>query len=99
MGAAKVAEGSETDDMLVNAINGGEADCVISVLSPPLQEEFIARNRSLMNTRMWLGAGKLMDSLYRGRSGGGRLLSFVVRLFFKRETRKSRREMSVQGEL
>lgn len=47
--------------MLVNAINGGEADCVIAILTPPVQEQFIARNRSQINTRVWLGAGKLME--------------------------------------
>lgn len=46
VGAAKVAPGTEADDMLVNAINGGEADCVIAILTPPVQEQFIARNRS-----------------------------------------------------
>ena len=46
-----------TADMLVNAINGGEADCVIAILTPPVQEQFIARNRSQINTRVWLGSG------------------------------------------
>ena len=85
------------DDMLVNAINGGEVDSVIAVLSSPVQEEFISRNRSLINARMWLGAGKLMESIYKGKSRGEKLATFVDRLFFKRETRKNRREMKAQG--
>lgn len=94
-GAAKVASGRDTDDMLVNAINGGEVDSVIAVLSSPLQEEFIARNRSLINARMWLGAGKLIESIYRDKSKGERFTDFLDRLFFKREARKNRREMNV----
>lgn len=99
VGAAKVAPGSETDDMLVNAINGVEADSVIAILSPPVQEEFIARNRSLINARMWLGAGKLMEPIYKEESRRGRWRSFVDRLFFKREIEKNRREMKVQEEI
>lgn len=96
-GAAKVAPGAGTDDMLVNAINGGEVDCVIAVLSSPVQEEFISRNRSLINARMWLGAGKAMEPIYKGRTRGGRVASFFDRLFFKREIEKNRREMQVHG--
>ncbi len=97
VGAAKVAPGAGMDDMLVNAINGGEVDSVIAVLSSPVQEEFIARNRSLINARMWLGAGKLMESIYKGKSRGGKIATFVDRLFFKREIEKNRREMRAQG--
>lgn len=92
VGAARVAEGSADDDMLVNAINGGEVDCVISVLPSPVQEKFIARNRSLINTRMWLGAGKLMEAIYKERSGRSKVLSFFIRLFFKREARKNQKK-------
>ena len=56
VGAAKVAPGTEADDMLVNAINGGEADCVIAILTPPVQEQFIARKS---------GKGKVMTFLDR----------------------------------
>lgn len=96
-GAAKVASRTDMDDMLVNAINGGEVDCVIAILSSPIQEEFIARNRSLINARMWLGAGKLMEPIYKGRSKGEKVAAFVDRMFFMRATRKNRREMKLQG--
>ena len=38
-GLAKVSAQNRADDMLVNAINGGEVDCVIAALSAPLQED------------------------------------------------------------
>ncbi len=44
--------------MLVNAINGSEVDCVLSALSVPLQEDFIAKNRNLLDARVWIGVGK-----------------------------------------
>ncbi len=97
VGAAKVAPGTDMDDMLVNAINGGEVDSVIAALSSPVQEEFIARNRSLINARMWLGMGKLMEPIYKDRSKGKRFASFIDRIFFKREIEKNRREMNAHG--
>ena len=92
VGAAKVAPGTEADDMLVNAINGGEADCVIAILTPPVQEQFIARNRSQINTRVWLGAGKLMEFAYRQKSGKGKVMTFLDRMLFRREIEKTKKE-------
>ena len=97
VGAAKVASGTETDDMLVNAINGNEADCVIAILHPPVQELFIARNRSLINARIWLGAGGILKAIYKKKQAGKGILAFVDRLFFKHEIEKNRREMRTQG--
>ena len=57
VGMAKVSAQNRADDMLVNAINGGEVDCVLSVLAPPLQEEFIIENRTLINAGLWMGLG------------------------------------------
>lgn len=97
-GAAKAAGDAGADDMLVNAINGCEVDSVLSVLSTPLQEEFIARNRSLINARIWVGAGKLMEALYKDKPRDRGLFPFLIRLFFKRETRKNQKEMQTQEE-
>ena len=44
VGLAKVSATNRADDMLVNAINGGEVDCVIAALLAPLQEDFIIKN-------------------------------------------------------
>lgn len=90
-GAAKVASESDTDDMLLNAINGSEADCVIACLAPPLQEEFISRNRSRINTRLWLGTGKLLESAYEQKTRKSKAVSFLKRMFFRREIEKQKR--------
>ena len=58
VGAEAVAANREIDDMILNSINGVEAECVISILPSPLQEAFVVRNRILLNTRLWLGLGK-----------------------------------------
>lgn len=58
VGMAKMSADDRADDMLVNAINGGEADCIIAALSTPLQEDFIIKNKKLLDVRIWLGIGK-----------------------------------------
>ena len=41
----------------INAINGTETDCILSVLPSPFQERFITANKALLNVRVWLGGG------------------------------------------
>lgn len=46
-----------SDDMILNRINGVEAECVLAALPSPMQQEFIAKNRMLINARIWIGLG------------------------------------------
>ncbi len=93
VGLAKVSAEDRADEMLVNDINGGEVDCVLSALSVPLQEEFIAKNKGVLNARIWLGLGKNLLPLGGRESGFGLFSQFVVRHIFKKEIekRKSRK--------
>ena len=72
-------------------IAGGEVDCILAALASPLQEEFIVKNKSLLDARMWLGLGK--ENIPVGRTGIGqcRLAQFFVRFIFKKEIEKSKR--------
>lgn len=88
IGLAKVSAEDQADDMLVNDINGGEVDCVFAALSSPLQEEFISKNKGVLNARIWLGLGKDIFPERRRETGGGRLTQFVVRHIFKKEIEK-----------
>lgn len=97
VGIAKVAPEDSADDMVVNAINGGEVDCVIAALSAPSQERFIVRNRNLLNARVWLGVGKAVQPVYKSRKGKRRFMQFITHRIFKREIEKNRREMQMQG--
>ncbi|MCF2555496.1 WecB/TagA/CpsF family glycosyltransferase [Faecalicatena contorta] len=91
VGLAKVSAENRADDMLVNAINGSEADCVISFLSVPLQEEFILKNRGVINTRIWLGIGKDI-LLYRKQNNmQGRFGRFITKYIFRKEIEKRKR--------
>ena len=96
-GIAKVSPEDCADDMVINAINGQEVDCVIAALSAPVQEQFIARNRSLLNARVWLGTGKAMKHIYKNGNRKNWLMQFLVHRIFKREIEKNRKEMQIQG--
>ncbi|MGN0353066.1 MAG: WecB/TagA/CpsF family glycosyltransferase [Roseburia sp.] len=91
IGMAKVSAQDRADDMLVNAINGGEVDCVLSTLSSPLQEDFIVKNRCLLDIRVWMGIGKDAFATESPRFGQGRVAQFLLRHIFKREMEKRKR--------
>ncbi len=90
VGLAKVSAEGRADDMLVNAINGSEVDCILSALSVPLQEDFIAKNRNLLDARVWVGVGNRMFSDHRQRLGHGKLAKFLLNHIFKREMEKNK---------
>lgn len=90
VGLAKVSAEGRADDMLVNAINGSEVDCILSALSVPLQEDFIAKNRNLLDARVWVGVGNRMFSDHRQGRGHGKLAKFLLNHIFKREMEKNK---------
>lgn len=91
IGLAKVSAQDQADDMLVNDINGGEVDCILAALKSPLQEEFIVRNRSLLDARVWLGLGKEYISDGRPGLNPGRITQFIEKFIFKKEIEKRKR--------
>ena len=93
-GMAKVSEEDRADDLVVNAVNGDEVDCVLAALSAPVQEKFAARNKSLLNARVWLGVGKTIRPISRTGGNRNRFMQFLTRRIFKREIQKNRKEIS-----
>lgn len=94
VGMARVAEENQADDMVINAINGAEVDCVLAALPSPVQEAFITRNRSVLNARIWFGAGKMLESLYKVKNKKNRFNQFLVRRIFKKEMEKQKKDIS-----
>ena len=92
VGLAKVSAANRADDMLVNAINGGEVDCVIAALLAPLQEDFIIKNRNLLDVRLWLGIGKSTLPVCKNGFVSGKLGQFLVKYIFKREIDKRKQK-------
>lgn len=91
-GMAKVSAQNRLDDMLVNAINGAEVDCVLSVLASPLQEELAVKNREVLNTRILLGLGKELLPMHTQRMGFGKITRFMMNHLFKKEMEKRKKD-------
>lgn len=83
---------SEEDDLLVNKINGCEADCIIAALSTPCRQKLVLRNKRRINSRIWIGVGNLMEGMYKEQKRHTRVLSYLKRIFVKREIKKSKKE-------
>ncbi len=46
-----------SDDMILNRINGAEANCIIVSLPKEVEEAFVNQNRKSLNAKVWLGLG------------------------------------------
>lgn len=88
-GHAVLGLDEDTEEKVINDINGTETDCVFSVLPSPYQEEFILRNRALINTKIWFGCSVLAQGDKEKKSAIQRLRHFFVkRMFFRQAERQ-----------
>lgn len=88
IGKATMEDNAESDDMLLNLLNGAEAECILSALPSPLEEHFVFRNKSLVNAKVWLGFGNLLDELKKEKTGFQRVKEFILRQLLKKEMAK-----------
>ena len=94
-GTFAMHESEIADDMVVNQINGTEADCILSVLPPGEQESFVARNRTLLDSRLWIGLGNDRQLYARNESWTGKLRAYVLKQFLKTELEKEKKKNEV----
>jgi N-acetylglucosaminyldiphosphoundecaprenol N-acetyl-beta-D-mannosaminyltransferase len=88
VGTATMEENAASDDMLLNLVNGAEAECILSALPSPVEEQFIFRNQALVNAKVWLGFGNLLDELKQEKTGFMKVKEFIIRQFLKKEMAK-----------
>ena len=88
VGMATMEENAASDDMLLNLVNGAEAECILSALPSPVEEQFIFRNQALVNAKVWLGFGNLLDELKKEKTGFMKVKEFIIRQFLKKEMAK-----------
>lgn len=94
-GTFAMQESEIADDMVVNQINGTEADCILSVLPPGEQESFVSRNRTLLDSRLWIGLGNDRQLYARNESWTGKFRAFVLKQFLKKELEKEKKKNEV----
>ena len=73
---------------IVNAVNGSEADCILSVLPSPAQEDFIEQNRVLIDTRVWIGCGSVLMRSFDDRKMTSRIKRMLVKKVFRYKVEK-----------
>jgi|GEM_PF-1033820 len=88
MGMAKVSGEDRADDMLVNAINGAEVEVVLSMLPTPFEEEFVIKNKNVINARLFMGMGSEIAFLGAGESRFSKISQFVKKKIIKKEIQK-----------
>ena len=91
-GQIVISENEEQIQDAINAINGTETDCILSVLPSPRQELFAVRNRALLNVHMWLGCSNLIQEKYEEAMHIHRFRNFLVRKFFKHQVGLEKRQ-------
>ena len=70
------------EENVVNDINGTETDCILSVLASPYQEQFIDRNKALLNAKIWFGCGAVFGGEQEKRFPIGRVKHFFRKRLF-----------------
>ena len=85
---ATIENQGASDDMLLNLINGSESVCILSALPSPMEERFISKNRTLVNGRLWLGLGNLLDEMKKEKNGFDKIKRFIMRILLKKEMTK-----------
>ena len=78
-----ITQDGERIQNVINAINGTETDCILSVLSSPFQEQFIQRNKALLNARVWLGCGTAFRQNFEDMRLNNRIRHFVMKRLFR----------------
>lgn len=79
-GSGVIRPDDNREESVINEINGTETDCILSVLETPYQEQFIGRNRALLNAKVWLGCGAVLRE-ESGTSRPARRLKHFFRKF------------------
>ena len=94
-GSGFLEEDGSGEEKIINEINGTEADCVLSVLHPPYQEQFISRSRALLSTKVWVGCGPALE-----KTDGGmfrKIRRFFRKLMFFRQAEKEKSQAEIHS--
>lgn len=91
-GSALLDPDGGSEENVINVINGTETDCILSVLLPPYQEQFIVRNRTLLNTKLWLGCGSMLEKVREEQKPLRQIRHFFLKTMFRRRVEKQQKE-------
>lgn len=85
VGTMEVPEGTASDDMIINTINGAEAECIIASVRSDRQEAFICRCKNILNVKLWVGISQAETFFTERESLMHRIFMFASRKSLKRK--------------
>lgn len=88
IGHSVIQENGEGKEKVINEINGIEPDCIFSALSSPMQEDFIAENKALLNARVWVGCGRKALAIKEKKNRMGKLRLFIIKKILHHQMEK-----------
>lgn len=91
-GDALLGPDDNREESVINYINGTETDCILSVLPSPYQEQFIGRNRQLLNVKVWFGCGDALVRSYDERKIFRQIRYFFLKTMFRRRVEKQKED-------
>ena len=89
VGEAVISAQSGSKDAVINMINGVEPDCILSALSYPWQEKFIAESKALLNARVWFGCSFLLNQQKKEEKASGKFKYFILKRLFRYQVGKT----------
>ena len=91
VGEAVISAQSGSKDAVINMINGVEPDCILSALSYPWQEKFIAESKALLNARVWFGCSFLLNQQKKEEKASGKFKYFILKRLFRYQVGKTQK--------
>ena len=89
VGEAVISAQSGSKDAVINMINGVEPDSILSALSYPWQEKFIAESKALLNARVWFGCSFLLNQQKKEEKASGKFKYFILKRLFRYQVGKT----------
>ena len=89
VGETVISAQSGSKDAVINMINGVEPDCILSALSYPWQEKFIAESKALLNARVWFGCSFLLNQQKKEEKASGKFKYFILKRLFRYQVGKT----------
>ena len=91
VGEAVISAQSGSKEAVINMINGVEPDCILSGLSYPWQEKFIAESKALLNARVWFGCTFLLNQQKKEEKASGKFKYFILKRLFRYQVGKTQK--------
>ena len=91
VGEAVISAQSGSKEAVINMINGVEPDCILSGLSYPWQEKFIAESKAVLNARVWFGCTFLLNQQKKEEKASGKFKYFILKRLFRYQVEKTQK--------